>query len=194
MTYSLVLASSSPFRRQLLEKLGIPFVCAAPLTDETPLPGESAAALVERLAITKAQALAAHYPAHLVIGSDQVCTINGAITGKPHNEENAIRQLTQASGNVITFFTGLALINTATGERQSCCEIFQVHFRQLRHSEILNYIKKEQPFNCAGSFKSEGLGITLFDKLEGRDPNILIGLPLIALCDMLHHAGVNPLA
>ncbi|MFL4556074.1 Maf family protein [Yersinia kristensenii] len=189
----LVLASTSSYRRALLEKLQLPFITAAPETDETPLPSETASALVQRLARAKAQALAAHYPQHLIIGSDQVCVINGAIIGKPHNHANAVKQLHQASGQCVTFYTGLALLNTATNSHRCLCETFDVYFRTLNSAEIEGYLAREQPWNCAGSFKSEGLGITLFEKLSGRDPNTLIGLPLIALTQMLIEQGVNPL-
>lgn len=189
----LVLASTSSYRRALLEKLQLPFITAAPETDETPMPTETASALVQRLAQAKAQALAAHYPQHLIIGSDQVCVINGAIIGKPHNHANAVKQLHQASGQCVTFYTGLALLNTATNSHSCICETFDVYFRTLNSAEIEGYLVREQPWNCAGSFKSEGLGITLFDKLSGRDPNTLIGLPLIALTQMLIGQGVNPL-
>ncbi|MDR5019205.1 nucleoside triphosphate pyrophosphatase [Yersinia rochesterensis] len=189
----LVLASTSSYRRALLEKLQLPFITAAPETDETPLPTETASALVQRLAQAKAQALAAHYPQHLIIGSDQVCVINGAIIGKPHNHANAVKQLHQASGQCVTFYTGLALLNTATNSHSCLCETFDVYFRTLNSAEIEGYLVREKPWNCAGSFKSEGLGITLFDKLSGRDPNTLIGLPLIALTQMLIEQGVNPL-
>lgn len=190
----LVLASTSPFRKTLLEKLGQPFISAAPEVDETPQPDESAGELVMRLAAAKAQALAGKYPEHLIIGSDQVCVIDGKITGKPHTPENAQRQLRQASGHSVVFYTGLALFNSRNKQLQVICEPFKVNFRELREEEIVNYIAREQPLNCAGSFKSEGLGITLFDSLSGRDPNTLIGLPLIALCEMLRQAGVDPLA
>ncbi|AIN16816.1 MULTISPECIES: Maf family protein [Yersinia] len=189
----LVLASTSSYRRALLEKLQLPFITAAPETDETPLPTETASALVQRLAQAKAQALAAHYPQHLIIGSDQVCVINGGIIGKPHNHANAVKQLHQASGQCVTFYTGLALLNTATNSHSCLCETFDVYFRTLNSAEIEGYLVREKPWNCAGSFKSEGLGITLFDKLSGRDPNTLIGLPLIALTQMLIEQGVNPL-
>lgn len=189
----LLLASTSPWRRMLLEKLSVPFECAAPEVDETPLPGESARQLVVRLAQAKAQALASRYPHHLIIGSDQVCVLDGEITGKPHTEENAHRQLRQASGTIVTFYTGLALYNSANGQLQTECEPFDVHFRHLSDREIEGYIRKENPLQCAGSFKSEGLGITLFERLEGRDPNSLVGLPLIALCQMLRREGFNPL-
>ncbi|CAI1592403.1 Septum formation protein Maf [Serratia marcescens] len=189
----LLLASTSPYRKMLLEKLQLPFDCAAPQVDETPLPGESAEALVLRLATAKAQALALAYPEHLIIGSDQVCVIDGSITGKPHTEVNARAQLRQASGQAVTFYTGLALYNGRSKQLQALCEPFHVHFRALSEAEIAAYVRLEQPLNCAGSFKSEGLGIALFDRLEGRDPNALIGLPLIALLEMLRAEGINPL-
>jgi MAF protein len=154
---------------------------------------ESAEALVLRLAAAKAQALALAYPEHLIIGSDQVCVIDGNITGKPHTEENARAQLRQASGQAVTFYTGLALYNGRSKQLQALCEPFHVHFRALSEAEIAAYVRLEQPLNCAGSFKSEGLGIALFDRLEGRDPNALIGLPLIALLEMLRAEGINPL-
>ncbi len=190
---NLLLASTSPWRRMQLEKLTLPFECAAPEVDETPQPGESARQLVVRLAQAKAQALASRFPQHLIIGSDQVCVLDGEITGKPHTEENAHRQLRKASGTIVTFYTGLALYNSANGHLQTECEPFDVHFRHLSDQEIEAYIRKENPLQCAGSFKSEGLGITLFERLEGRDPNSLVGLPLIALCQMLRREGFNPL-
>jgi MAF protein len=189
----IILASTSPWRRMLLEKLGMPFECAAPVTDETPLAGESPRHLVLRLAQDKAQSLTQRFPHHLIIGSDQVCVLEGQITGKPHTEENARAQLRKASGNIVTFYTGLALFNSATGHLQTECEPFDVHFRHLSEQEIDDYVRKERPLQCAGSFKSEGLGITLFDRLEGRDPNTLVGLPLIALCQMLRREHRNPL-
>lgn len=188
-----ILASTSPYRRALLDKLGLPFECAAPQTDETPHPGETPRHLVLRLAQEKAQSLADKYPHHLIIGSDQVCVLNGEINGKPHTEENARQQLLKASGNIVTFYTGLALYNSATGHLQTECEPFDVHFRHLNEQEIEDYVRKERPLNCAGSFKSEGLGIALFERLEGRDPNTLVGLPLIALCQMLRREERNPL-
>ncbi|MCB5946911.1 Maf family protein [Enterobacter sp. TCD1-1] len=190
---NLVLASTSPYRRMLLEKLGIPFECAAPEVDETPQPGESPRHLVTRLAKEKAQSLATRYPSHLIIGSDQVCVLDGEVTGKPHTEENACQQLLRARGTIVTFYTGLALYNSASGHLQTECEPFDVHFRHLSEQEIMDYVRRERPLNCAGSFKSEGLGIALFDKLDGRDPNTLVGLPLIALCQMLRREECNPL-
>lgn len=191
--YGLILASTSPRRRALLDKLAVTFECAAPEVDETPLPGESPRHLVLRLAQAKAQSLAERYPAHLIIGSDQVCVLDGEITGKPLSEENARLQLRKASGNIVTFYTGLALYNSATGNLQTEVKPFDVHFRHLSDAEIDNYVRKEHPLQCAGSFKSEGLGIALFERLEGRDPNTLVGLPLIALCQMLRREGNNPL-
>ncbi|MCD4559149.1 Maf family protein [Lelliottia nimipressuralis] len=191
---NLVLASTSSYRRALLEKLGIPFECAAPVADETPHHAESPRHLVLRLAQEKAQSLAARYPNHLIIGSDQVCVLDGEITGKPHTEENARLQLMKARGTIVTFYTGLALYNSATGHLQTECEPFDVHFRHLSDQEIEDYVRKERPLNCAGSFKSEGLGIALFEKLDGRDPNTLVGLPLIALCQMLRREHYNPLS
>ena len=193
MTPSILLASTSPFRQALLRKLGLPFITAAPEVDESPQPGENAEALVIRLAVAKAQALAGTYPRHWIIGSDQVCVLDGAIAGKPHTAENALAQLRAASGKAITFYTGLALFHPASGRLLQCCEPFVVHFRTLTDAEIAGYVDKEQPLQCAGSFKSEGLGLCLFDRLEGRDPNTLVGLPLIALNGMLQQAGINPL-
>ncbi|MBP2835946.1 Maf family protein [Dickeya parazeae] len=189
----IVLASTSVYRKALLEKLGLAFICAAPDYDETPDTGESATELVRRLAIGKARSLAERYPDSLIIGSDQVCVMGNAITGKPHTPENAIRQLQQASGQCITFYTGLALFNSATAHLQSVVEPFDVYFRTLSTREIERYVDIEQPLDCAGSFKSEGLGITLFDRLSGRDPNTLVGLPLITLLELLRAEGVNPL-
>ena len=193
MITPLVLASTSPFRQALLSKFGLPFITAAPDCDETPRPSESAQDLVQRLALAKAQALATQYPTHWIIGSDQVCVLDGIITGKPHTVENACAQLAAASGKVITFYTGLALVQPRSRFQQVICEPFNVHFRNLSATEIHNYVAQEQPLNCAGSFKSEGLGICLFEKLQGRDPNTLIGLPLIALNEMLRAAGINAL-
>ncbi|MGJ0478577.1 Maf family protein [Pantoea agglomerans] len=193
MTPSILLASTSPFRQALLHKLGLPFITAAPEVDESPQPGENAEALVTRLAVAKAQALAKTHPGHWIIGSDQVCVLDGQITGKPHTVENARAQLRAASGKAITFYTGLALFHPDSNQLLRCCEPFVVHFRTLTDPEIAGYVEKEQPLQCAGSFKSEGLGICLFDRLEGRDPNTLVGLPLIALNEMLHKVGINPL-
>lgn len=191
---NLILASTSPYRRAILSKLTLPFDVAKPHCDETPLQNEKPQELVLRLAQSKAEScqLTAATPA-LVIGSDQVCVIDGQILGKPHSREKAIAQLMAASGKAVVFYTGLALHNTHTGETDTELDTFTVHFRQLTREQIARYVDKEQPLDCAGSFKSEGLGIALFDRLEGKDPNALIGLPLITLVDMLKRHGVGVL-
>ena len=181
----LVLASPSPFRKAILEKLGIEFDTASPETDEMALENESPQALVERLSIAKAKAIADISDNALVIGSDQVSVINGEIIGKPHTHENAVKQLQNASGKTVRFFTGLCLYNSRTGQYQSEVVPFNVVFRNLTDQQIEHYLRKEEPYNCAGSFKSEALGIVLFEKLEGDDPNTLMGLPLIRLVKML---------
>lgn len=191
MIQPLLLASTSPFRKALLDKLQYPFDTASPDTDESPMPNETAEQLVTRLAKAKATACAKDYPEHLIIGSDQVCVINGNIVGKPHTTEKACQQLQDASGQIVTFYTGLCLHNANTGKSEVICELFHVHFRVLTEQEIHHYIEREMPLNCAGSFKSEGLGIALFDKLEGRDPNTLVGLPLIALREMLAKQNIQ---
>lgn len=190
--YQLVLASTSPFRQQLLNKLAIPFQTTNPDFDETPLKGEAPSALVKRLAKGKAESCQVTQPS-LIIGSDQVCVINGEIIGKPHTRQKAVEQLSRQSGKSITFYTGLALHNTVSGETDCIVDTFIVHFRQLTQQQIEAYVDKEQPFYCAGSFKSEGLGIALFEHLEGKDPNTLVGLPLIDLVDMLSAQGVSVL-
>ncbi len=190
--YQLVLASTSPFRQQLLSKLHLPFITASPDFDETPLIGETPQQLVQRLAEGKARSCQLTQ-ASLVIGSDQVCVINGQIVGKPHTRENAINQLLSQSGQAITFYTGLALYNTVTQTAQTGFDTFTVHFRTLSREMATRYVDREQPLNCAGSFKSEGMGIALFDRLEGDDPNTLVGLPLIQLVRMLENQQVSVL-
>lgn len=188
--YSIVLASTSPFRQQLLKKLAIPFDTASPNFDETPLPNEDPLELVKRLAIGKAQSCTAEKPS-LIIGSDQVCVIDDDIIGKPLNRSKAIEQLSRQSGRKIQFYTGLAVYNTVTNKTTVKVDTFTVHFRSLSQKKIERYIDKEQPFYCAGSFMCEGLGIALFERLEGKDPNTLIGLPLIDLVDILEEQGVE---
>ena len=190
MSKPLILASTSPFRKQLLEKLNLTFSCCSPEVDETPLENETPVELVLRLAKLKAAAGAIQYSEGIVIGSDQVAVINNQIIGKPLNRETAIEQLSQASGQAITFYTGLAIHNIETAEVDSLVEPFTVYFRELSQKEICRYVDIEQPFYCAGSFKSEGLGIALFERLEGKDPNTLVGLPLISLIDLLHRQGI----
>ncbi|GGE59505.1 Maf-like protein [Streptosporangium jomthongense] len=189
-----LLASSSPYRKELLARLGLPFSCASPDIDESPLPGEAPHTLAMRLAQSKTKALAASHPNHWIIGSDQVAALpDGTFLSKPGSFATACRQLQQSSGQSVIFHTGLALLDSNSGNLQACCEVFTVHFRNLSRKEIEAYLHKEQPYDCAGSFKMEGLGITLFRELQGRDPNSLIGLPLIALNSMLTNWGRNPL-
>lgn len=186
----LVLASSSPFRKALLDKLHLDFSTDSPDIDETPLEGESIESMVKRLAESKAKALADKHPDSLIIGSDQSATLNGNVLHKPGNFEVAFQQLKAASGQTITFYTSLCLYNSKTLHAQTICEPYIVKFRNLTDSEITNYLNKEEPFNCAGSFKSEALGISLFESMQGKDPNTLIGLPLIELCRMLRENGM----
>ncbi|MCB1875973.1 MAG: septum formation inhibitor Maf [Chromatiales bacterium] len=186
----LVLGSTSPYRRELLQRLGLTFETAAPKVDETRHPGEDANALVRRLSEAKARAVGETWPDALVIGSDQVAVLDGEILGKPGNRERAIAQLSAASGKRVRFLTGLCLLDSATGEAEVDVVPFDVVFRQLKPAHIETYVDREQPYNCAGSFKSEGLGIALFEALEGADPNALIGLPLIRLCRLLERHGL----
>lgn len=187
----LLLGSSSTYRRELLSRLRQPFTWAAPQIDESALPGEQPHALVLRLAEAKARALSNAYPAHLIIGSDQVAVLDGRIIGKPGDHAHASAQLQSASGRSLTFLTGLALLNSQSGRCQIDCIRFTVHFRELDAATIERYLQAEQPYDCAGSFKAEGLGISLFRSTEGEDASSLIGLPLIRLIDMLHAEGVQ---
>lgn len=190
----LVLASTSPFRRDLLMRLRLPFETAAPDVDETRRMGEAAQDLVVRLAEAKARAVAPSHPAALIIGSDQVACLGSTILGKPGDRETAIAQLEQTSGQAVTFLTGLCLLEGAHGPARVLCEPFRVHFRALTRAQIEAYVDRERPFNSAGSIRSEGLGVALFERLEGDDPAALIGLPLIRLTQLLQEAGVDVLA
>ncbi len=189
----LILASSSPYRRALLDKLQLPYTCISPDIDESANPGEPAENLVRRLALEKAQAIARTTPNALIIGSDQVAVLDGEIIGKPLTHDKALRQLLRASGRSVRFVTGLCLLNSNSQHNQIDDIDFRVHFRTLNEEQINRYLTREQPYQCAGSFKAEGLGIALFERLEGDDPNSLIGLPLIRLVSMLENAGVQVL-
>lgn len=189
MMKTVVLATTSPYRKAILEKLGIEFTCAAPDIDETPVAGEIPEQLVARLAEQKAQAVAGQFPDALIIGSDQVAVVDGIILGKPGDHDTAVKQLRRASGKRVSFLTGLCLYNSLSKRSQLDVVPFNVVFRQLTDKQIENYLRKEQPYNCAGSFKSESLGIALFERLEGDDPNTLMGLPLIRLIRMLENEG-----
>jgi MAF protein len=191
MRRRLLLASSSPYRRELLSRLRLTFDCNAPEIDETAHAEELPEQLVRRLAREKAQALAGTHPDHLIIGSDQVAVLEHNILGKPHTFERAKQQLQACSGKSVSFLTGLALLDSRTGTAQVDCITFTVHFRALNDQQIERYLLAEQPFDCAGSFKAEGLGISLFRFTEGSDVTSLIGLPLIRLVDMLNHAGIE---
>jgi len=193
MPQKLILASTSPYRRELLGRLGLPFEVADPQTDESPLPDETPETLALRLSEAKAKAVAANYPDALIIGSDQVATVDGKIYGKPGTHERAVEQLKALSGKTVNFFTGLCLYNARTGHADVRGIPTLVTFRELSDSEIENYLQREPAYNCAGSAKSEGLGIALLSGMQGNDPNALVGLPLIALCDMLRRQGVSVL-
>lgn len=183
----LVLASTSPFRRALLQRLGVPFETCSPNVDETAQPNEKPEELVQRLAISKAHAAHSFYPNALIIGSDQVAVIENKILGKPLTHDKAIEQLTFLSGKKVVFQTGLCVFNSQTKETLVEIVPFTVKFRELKKEQITNYLSKEPAYNCAGSFKSEGLGIALIEYMEGSDPNALIGLPLIRLTHMLEY-------
>ena len=187
----LILASSSPYRRNLLTQLCLKFECISPDVDETPRANESAGHLVERLAQAKAQYILSTHPNGLVIGSDQAADLEGVILGKPHNTERAVGQLRACSGKTVRFYTAIAVISSH--RRQIEVIGTEVKFRELTESQIRAYIKKEEPLNCAGSFKCEGLGIALFESIQSTDPSALIGLPLISVARMLCAEGVDVL-
>ena len=191
MQKTLVLGSTSPFRKELLERFGLPFITDSPDIDETPLANESPEDYVLRLSLQKAQAVAVNHPNALVIGSDQCSILNGEIRGKPENHVNATKQLKESSGQRVSFLTGLCLFDTSDNSYQLDLIPFHVDFRELSNTEIESYLKAEEPYFCAGSFKSEGLGVTLFKRLEGDDPSALIGLPLIRLSEMLRQKEIN---
>lgn len=188
-TPQLVLGSTSRYRRELLERLGIPFDVAAPDCDETPLAGETAAATATRLARLKAQSLAVRFPAALIIGSDQVALLDGVQLGKPGNFERAFAQLQAMRGRTVVFHTALALHNAASGNTQEVVVPWRVTMRDYDDGEITRYLEREQPYDCAGSAKTEGLGVAMIAAMEGSDPAAIIGLPLIELCRMLRAEG-----
>lgn len=191
MTRKLILGSTSPYRRELMQRLHTPFETAAPDIDETRHEGESARDMVLRLSLEKAQAVAAQHPDALIIGSDQCAVLHEQVIGKPGSHENAVKQLQDSSGQTVAFLTGLCLYDSRDGSYQLDFVPFQVDFRELTDAEIDRYLRKDQPYNCAGSFRSESLGITLFKRMYGDDPTALMGLPLIRLSQMLQHAGVD---
>jgi septum formation protein len=187
----LILASSSVYRRELLERLQLPFSVEAPNVDETPLPNEKPEKTALRLAQVKARKIGSQHPNALVIGCDQVATLDGLQLGKPLTHDNAVKQLTLMRGRTVFFHSALCLFNAASGNMQAEDVVYEVRFRQLTDAQIENYLRLEQPYHCAGSAKSEGLGIALMEYMRGDDPNALIGLPLISLIGMLHNEGVS---
>ncbi len=191
MSYPIILASSSPFRREVLSKIIEKFDIYSPEIDETRLQDENIEVYVKRLAVEKAKAVAIKHDSGLIIGSDQSAVVDNNIIGKPKNHEDAVTQLLNSSGKTVTFYTSICLFDACDNSYKVDIDKFHVSFRQLSREQIENYLSIEKPYNCAGSFKSEGLGIALFSKLEGTDPNSLIGLPLIKLIDMFNSKGIN---
>ena len=189
----LILASTSRYRRELLQRLRLPFEVVAPHTDESPLPGETPAALALRLALAKAQAVAALHRDAVVIGSDQVADLDGQAIGKPGNHERATAQLRRMRGRRVIFQTGVAVVRADTGFAQALLAPVAVSFRELTDVEIEYYLRTEQPYDCAGSAKCETLGISLLDAIDSDDPTALVGLPLIRTSRLLREAGLNPL-
>ncbi|MGB2360011.1 MAG: Maf family protein [Porticoccaceae bacterium] len=191
---NLILASSSPYRKMLLQRLDIPFTCQAPDIDESPQPSEPPAALAQRLALEKAQTIASKFPGAVVIGSDQVAEQSGQVLGKPGTHQRAVQQLQAQSGQTVLFHTGLALVQllpAGTEKQIQLVDTTAVSFRQLDDRQIERYLEREQPYDCAGSFKAEGLGISLFNAVSSQDPSSLIGLPLISLCSALEDFGLD---
>ncbi|MGE0498840.1 MAG: Maf family nucleotide pyrophosphatase [Ramlibacter sp.] len=188
---SLILGSTSRYRHELLSRLRIPFEAASPEVDETPLPGEAPAALASRLALAKAHAVAAKYPRAVVIGSDQVADLAGEPLGKPGNHERATAQLRRMRGQTVVFQTAVAVVCLESGFEQAALAPVEVRFRDLSDAEIESYLSAEQPYDCAGSAKSEGLGIALLEAIVNDDPTALVGLPLIRTCRMIRAAGIR---
>ncbi|MEW6678399.1 MAG: Maf family nucleotide pyrophosphatase [Pseudomonadota bacterium] len=189
----LVLASTSPYRRELLARLGVPFEAAAPDVDETPLAGESPDATAQRLSVLKARAVAEKFPDALIIGSDQVALLEGKQLGKPGSFDRAVEQLQAMRGKALEFHTALTLLNAATGHTQTAVVPVRLVMRNYTDAQIAAYLHKDQPYNCCGSAKSESLGIALIARYETEDPNALVGLPLIKLTEMLANEGLDVL-
>jgi septum formation protein len=193
-TPPLILGSTSRYRRELLERLRLPFGVEHPEVDETPRPGEAPADLALRLSIEKARAVAARRPQAIVIGADQVADLDGEAIGKPGTHERAVDQLTRMSGRTVVFQTALAVVRLATGFERALLAPVRVRFRRLSATEIERYLRLEEPYDCAGSAKSETLGIALLESIESDDPTALVGLPLIRTAQLLRQAGLDPLA
>ncbi|MCI1190515.1 Maf family nucleotide pyrophosphatase [Calidifontimicrobium sp. SYSU G02091] len=191
---ALILASTSRYRRELLARLRIAFDVVAPAVDETPLPGEAPAALAQRLALAKAHAVAAQHPQAVVIGSDQVAELDGQAIGKPGSHARAVEQLRAMSGRRVVFHTAVAVVCAAHGFADVKLAPVTVHFRTLDDAQIERYLRLEQPYDCAGSAKSESLGIALLEAIDSDDPTALVGLPLMRTCALLRAAGLDPIA
>jgi septum formation protein len=191
---NLVLASTSQYRRALLDRIGVPFSVRSPGVDEAAEPHESPQALVARLAAQKAAGGHIGAADELIIGSDQVAVLEGRVLGKPGNAAANCEQLSAASGKTVAFFTGVSVLNTASGRATTQVVPFAVRFRSLTRAQVEAYVRKEPAYDCAGGFKCEGLGIALFESMDGADPTALVGLPMIALCRMLRAHGIEPLA
>lgn len=190
----LILASTSRYRRELLERLRLPFDVVSPAVDEAPLDGEAPADLAQRLARAKAEAVAVQHPDAIVIGSDQVADLDGEAIGKPLDHDRARQQLRRMSGRAVTFHTAVAVARHATGYAKTLLAPVRVRFRELGEAQIEHYLRTEQPYDCAGSARSEALGIALLSSIESDDPTALVGLPLIRTCTLLREAGLDPLA
>ncbi|AOE49801.1 Maf family protein [Kangiella sediminilitoris] len=188
---NIVLASSSPYRKELLSRVVESFSCESPNIDETPFPDEEPVEHVARLAEQKALAVSLNHPDSIIIGSDQVCVLDGKILGKPYTEEKAIQQLMGCSGKTVTFYTSLCVMESEKEDKDLSVVLTEVKFRDLTHEEIKRYVQREKPLDCAGSFKCEGLGIALFESLSSKDPTALIGLPLITLSESLRKLGIR---
>jgi len=187
----IVLSSTSKYRAQLLTRLGLDFTPAAPICDETPLPGELPDQLAARLSLEKAASLRSTYPQAIIIGSDQVASVGSETLGKPGTRDRAIEQLGRMSGQIVHFYTGLAVLHAESGQSQQHLDITRVVMRDLSQDEIERYVDKDQPLDCAGSFKLEQLGVSLFESVESQDPSALVGLPLIAVARCLRNLGIN---
>ena len=187
----LILASTSKYRKLLLQRLGLPFDCEAPDTDESPFLNESPQALVSRLAALKAKSVADRHPQAVVIGSDQLAVLDEQVLGKPGDHQHAVRQLSACSGKTVRFLTAVSVQCISSGFSESYTDTTDVCFRNLTNAEIESYLTREKPYDCAGSFKSESLGVTLFDRIINQDPSALIGLPLIHTTAMLRRAGIQ---
>ena len=191
MPFPIVLASTSPYRKSILERIGITFITCSPQFDETPIPNESPDDLVKRLSIGKARAVQENYPDSFIIGSDQIAILNDKIIGKPANHDHAVIQLQESSQSIVKLISGVALLNTKTNQIQYAFDTTEVEFKKLSNEQIQRYLEREKPYNCCGSLKAEGIGVSLLKRISGDDPNTLIGLPVIQLICLFENQGVH---